>query len=59
MKNNYIAPLSTAFDIQTEGVIATSEINGMSPITPGEGEHNGEFLSNRGGWSSEDWSDAE
>ena len=59
MKKLYIAPNSTSFDIQTEGVIASSVVDGKNPVTPGNGEFNGEFLSNRGGWSSEDWTNAE
>ena len=53
-----MAPSSTAFEVQTEGVIASSIVGGPV-VNPSDEEHNGEFLSNRGGWSSEDWSDAE
>lgn len=59
MKKLYMTPSSTAFDVQTEGVIASSVISNNGSVTPGDGEYNGEFLSNRGGWNSEDWNNAE
>ena len=58
MKKLYLTPTSTSFLIETEGVIASSIVGGPV-VNPSDEEHNGEFLSNRGGWSSEDWSDAE
>lgn len=58
MKKLYTAPISNAFDVQTEGVIASSII-GEGPVKPGEEEFDGEFRSNQGGWNSDDWSGQE
>lgn len=58
MKKLYSTPASNTFNIQTEGVIASSVI-GEGPVKPSNGEYNGEFRSNQGGWSSENWSDTE
>ena len=53
MKKTYIAPLCATFNLQTEGVIASSVLgNGNNTINPGNKESNDAFRSKKDIWGS-------
>ena len=54
-KKNYIAPAVRTVNFSMEGMIAASQITGEGPVTPGEGDYDGEFQSNKRGWDSSLW----
>ena len=57
MKKNYIKPNSLAIDLVVEDSMMLTA-SGKQEL-PDSGNDNIIFESNKGGWSSEDWSDAE
>ena len=57
MKKNYIKPDSLAIDLVVEESMMLTA-SGKQEL-PNKGNNDIIFESNRGGWSSEDWSDAE
>ena len=60
MKKTYITPETCAINLETAEVLAGSVLNPEGGdnmnITPGEGEYEGEFQSQKRGWSSDNWS---
>lgn len=55
MKKNYMAPTVRTVNFSMEGMIASSQITGIGLVSPGEGEYDGEFQSNKRGWHSSAW----
>ena len=50
-----MAPAVRTVNFSMEGMIAASQITGEGPVTPGEGDYDGEFQSNKRGWHSSLW----
>ena len=60
MKKTYITPNSLAIDLVVEdSMLLAASANGGSEKLPGGGSDDIIFESNKGGWNSEDWSNAE
>lgn len=60
MKKTYITPEACSINLETAEVLAGSILSGggedYTEVTPGEGEYEGEFQSQKRGWSSDNWS---
>ncbi|MBR5531207.1 MAG: hypothetical protein IKU63_06860 [Bacteroidaceae bacterium] len=54
MKKTYIIPETCSINLETAEVLAGSMVGGTE-VTPGEGEYDGEFQSQKRGWSAENW----
>lgn len=63
MKKTYSAPKSVAIQVVAEGPLALSSLSGNgginSGVRPGEDTFEGEFSSNKQGWSADNWSEEE
>ena len=62
MKKTYSAPKSVAIQVVAEGPLALSagsSLSGNGGINSGEDTFEGEFSSNKQGWSADNWSEEE
>lgn len=59
MKKTYSAPKSVAIQVVAEGPLSSLSGNGgiNSGVRPGEDTFEGEFSSNKQGWSADNWSE--